>query len=117
MKEVMQEKNGVALDVLHRAAHAGVALAKAKVVGRVVLGRLAPGPVPATAVLEVDDVDGVVADNRAARLETQVIDATQALFEHLRSHDGRADGENHAAIEIFDRRAEQAEIEPGSAAD
>ena len=63
----MHERRVVALQVVHRAAHARVALAEAQVVGRVRLGRLALRPVPAAAVLQIDDVDRVVADHARGR--------------------------------------------------
>ena len=111
MIEVVDERGVVALDVVHLAPHPGVALAEPQVVGRVGLGRLALRPVPAAAVLEVDDVDGVAGDDRPAVLEPEVVHAAQALLEHLRPHDRRADGEHDAAVERLDRAAEQPEID------
>ena len=64
MVKVMQEHGVVALEVMHLAAHPSVALAEPQVIGRVGLGWLAPGPVPAAAVLEVDDMDRVAGDDR-----------------------------------------------------
>ena len=65
---MMKEGGVVALGVVHDTAHAGVAFAEAEVVGGVVLGGLAPGPVPAAPVLDVDDVNAVAGDDGTAVL-------------------------------------------------
>src|SRR5271166_4792702 len=105
----MQEHGVVALEVMHLAAHPSVALAEPQVIGGVGLGWLAPGPVPAAAVLEVDDMDRVAGDDRAAVLESQVIHATEALLENLRPHDRRADRQDHPAVQGLDRAADEPE--------
>ncbi len=50
-------------------------------------------------------------------LKPQVIDAAQGFLEDLRPHDGRADREHDAAVEVRERAAEELEIELGGAAD
>ncbi len=55
--KVMDESQIVRLQILHRAAHSGETFAEAEIVGRVALGRLALGPIPIPAVLEIDYVD------------------------------------------------------------
>ena len=112
----MDEGDVVALRVVHRAAHAGKTFAEAQIVGGIVLGRFALRPVPVAAVLQIHDENGVVADNHAPFLESQVVHATDALFENLRSHDRRANRKHHAAIESLDRRAELAKIDRRGAA-
>ena len=82
----MHEKQIVATTVAHPPTHARVALAEAQVVGGVVARRFALGPVPVAAVLEVHDVDAVAADDGAARLQAQVVHATDALLKNLRPH-------------------------------
>ena len=108
--EMMDERQIVALHVVQRAAHPRVALAEPEVIGGVVLGRLAPGPVPAAAVLEVDDVEAMAADDVAAGLQPEVVDAAQGFLEDLRPHDGRADREDDAAVEVRERAAEELEV-------
>ena len=99
--KMMEERQVVALHVVQRAAHPGKALAEPQVIGGVRLGRLALRPVPAAAVLKVDDVERMAADDVAAGLQPQVVDAAQGLLEDLRPHDGRADREHDAAVEVL----------------
>lgn len=63
---MVDEAEIIVLDVVHGAAHAGVAFAEAEVVGGIGFGRFPLGPVPVTAVLEIDDVDGVAMDDGLA---------------------------------------------------
>ena len=100
----------VALHVPHEAAHAGIALAEAEIVGRAGLGRLARRPVPAAAVLEVNDVDRMAGDDRSCGLKAEIVHATQALLEDLRAHDRRAHGEDDAAVEALHGSAEEGKI-------
>src|SRR5882724_6662376 len=86
-EQVVQKNDVVALEVFHGATDTGEAFAEAQVVGGAVFGRFAGGPVPVAAVLNVHDVDGVVVDDGSAGLQTDVVDATDAFFEHLRGHD------------------------------
>jgi hypothetical protein len=113
----VEECDVVGLDVVHGAAHAGVAFAEAEVVGGVVFGGFAAGPIPLAAVLEVDDVDGVVADDGASGLKPQVVDAAEAFFEDLRGHDGGTDGEDDAAVEGFDGAGKRGEVMSRGASD
>src|ERR1017187_3071137 len=115
-QEVMDEGHIVALQIGHAAAHPGVALAEAQIVGRIVLGRFALGPVPLAAVLQIHHIDGVAPDNRASGLQAQIVDAAQALFKDLGTHDGRADGKHHAIIQP-PRRRPGAEINCGGPSD
>ena len=55
MTEAVNEGGIVALEVVHRGAHAGETLAETKVVGGVCLGWLALRPIPTAAVLKIDD--------------------------------------------------------------
>ena len=107
---MVEERQVVALHVVQGAAHPGKALAEPEVIGRVRLGRLALRPVPAAAVLEVDHVNRMAADDVAALLEPEVIDAAQGLLEDLRAHDGRADREHDAAVEVPERAGEELEV-------
>lgn len=66
----MQERHVIALDVMHGAAHPRVALENRRY-WVALLGRLALGPVPAAAVLQVHDVQMVAAHDGAAGLETR----------------------------------------------
>ena len=59
----MNERGIVALQVVHRGAHAGVAFAEPQVIGRIVFGGLALRPVPAAGILQIDDVDRRAADD------------------------------------------------------
>lgn len=111
----MEEGDVVELEIMHRAAHAGEAFAEAEIVSGVFFGRFAFGPVPIPAVLEVDDVKGMVVDDGAAVLQADVVDATDAFFEDLRGHDGGADGEDEAAFEIIHGSAEETEVDVGGA--
>ena len=95
--QIVNERRVVALQIVHAAPHARVAFAKAQVIGGVCFGRFAGGPVPAAAVLEVDDEDRVVLQNLPSALQPQIVHATDALLEHLWAHDRRADRQHHAA--------------------
>src|SRR5262245_24736693 len=66
--EPVNECRVIFLKIAHRCAHAGVALAETEVIGRVVLRRLADGPVPTATVLEIDHVYAVIADDGPAGL-------------------------------------------------
>src|SRR6266704_879218 len=74
---MMQKEHVVALDVMHRAAHARITFAKAQIVRRVVFGRFACCPVPVAAVLQIHDVNRVAAHYPAVGLQPEVVDATQ----------------------------------------
>ena len=50
-------------------------------------------------------------------LEPQVVDAAQGFLEDLRPHDGRADREHDAALEVAERAAEELEVPLGRPAD
>jgi hypothetical protein len=100
----------VGFEIIHGATHARKTFAEAKVVSWVGLGRFALRPIPIAAVLNVHDVDGVVADDVAPTLQPQVVHTTQTFLKHLWRHNRRADGQHHAAVQSFHRRAEQAEI-------
>ena len=115
--QALDEAGIVALEVVHRAAHAGVAFAEAQIVGRVIFRRFAGGPIPVAAILEIDDINGVSMDGAAPGLEAQIIDAAQTFLEDLRAHDGGADGEHDAAIEALDGGGEFAEINFRGASD
>ena len=117
MVKVLYEGEIVALEILHAAAHAGKTFAETEIVGGIGFGRFAGGPIPIAAVLEIDDVDGVAADDGAILLETKIVHAAEAFFEDLRAHDRAADGEDDAMIETFDGTAEDLEIERGGATD
>ncbi len=67
--EMMEEHQIIALYVMEGTSHPRVALAEPEVIGRVGLGGLAVGPIPVAAVLEVDDVEAVAADDCRARPE------------------------------------------------
>src|ERR1700693_3168054 len=69
------------------------------------------------AILDVHDINRVLVDHRAPSLPSQIVDATEALFENLRRHDGRADGKHHPAIELLDRAPKKTEIRRRRAAD
>src|ERR1041385_3705868 len=116
MEEMLDEDHVVALEIVHCAAHAGKAFAEAKVVSGVVLGRLAFGPVPVSAVLNVHDINFMVVNDGPVSLEAQIVDATDALLENLRGHDGGTNRKNHAAVETLDRPAEKPKIDPRGAA-
>src|SRR5439155_20345954 len=94
-----------------------VTFAEAEVVGRIVLGRFAVGPVPVAAILQIDNVNRVAANNRAARLQPQIVHTAQTLFEYLRAHDRRTNREDDAAVKLFSRSAEQPEIDVCGAPD
>lgn len=115
--EVLNKGKIIALKVLHAAAHPRKAFAETKVVGGIGFRRFAGGPVPVTAILEVDDVDGMIFHYGAFLLEAEVVHATDAFLENLRAHDGAADGENDAVIETFNGAAEDLEIDGGGASD
>ncbi|MFM1942454.1 MAG: hypothetical protein RI897_1436 [Verrucomicrobiota bacterium] len=117
VEEVMEEGDVIALDVVHCAAHAGVALAETEVVGCVFFGGFTLSPVPVASVLEVDDEDLVLLDHGAVVVEADVIDAADGFFEDLRAHDGGTDGEDDAAVELFHCTGEPAEVGGGGAAD
>src|SRR6266480_3898462 len=102
MKQLVREQDIIALQIMHRTAHAGETFAEAKVVGRIVLWRFAFGPIPVSAILNVYDVNVVFMDNGPAFLETEVVYATDALLENLRRHNGRTNRQHHAAIQPFD---------------
>src|SRR5260370_1174410 len=106
----MEEGDVIALDIAHGSAHSREAFAKSKIVGGVVFGRFARGPIPVTAVLDIHDEELVIADGLPAGLESQIIHATEALLEHLGRHYGRAYGQNDAAVELLDRPADPLEI-------
>src|SRR2546426_9518967 len=72
-QQIVYEHHIVALQVMHRAVHAGETLAEAQVVRRIVLWRLALRPTPVPAVLEVNHVDIVAGDDLSSRLEPQVV--------------------------------------------
>ena len=105
-QKTMKEGGVVALGVMHGTAHAGVAFAEAQVVGRVVLGGLALGPVPAATVLDVDYINGVASDDGPAVLQAKVVDAREAFFKHLRAHDSAADAEEDAVVQRLHRATE-----------
>ena len=50
-------------------------------------------------------------------MEAEVVDATDALLEDLRGHDGRADAQDHATIELLHRAAEQRKVHARRAPD
>src|SRR5258705_5944962 len=115
MKQSVDEDNVVALQIMHHAAHAGEAFAEAQVVGRIILWRFAFRPVPVAAVLNIDDVDIVLAHDWPPGLKSQIIHATDALLENLRRHDCGPNGKDYSAIEAFDRATENPKINSGSA--
>src|SRR5688500_5677688 len=115
--EVLDEGEVIALEILHAAAHAGKTFAKTEIVSGIGFGRFAGGPIPIAAVLKVDDVDGMAADDGTLLLEAKIIHATEAFFEDLRPHDGAADGEDDAVIETFDGATKDLEIGLRGAAD
>src|SRR5438046_4054436 len=117
VKQVPQKHHVVALDIAHRAAHARITLAETQIIGRIVLRRLAFGPVPVAAVLQIDHVNCMILDDGPPGLQPQVVHTAQTLFKNLRPHDRRANGEHHAAVELFDRGAEEAKIQLGGASD
>ena len=98
--KVLDEGCVVALQVVERAAHPGEALAETEIVGRIGLWGLTSGPIPPTAVLEVDHVKAVAADDVSAGLQPEIVDATERFLEDLRAHDGRADRENNAVVKV-----------------
>src|SRR5271165_5817693 len=49
--------------------------------------------------------------------QSDIVDTTEAFLEHLRSHDGGADGENNPAVQPFHASAENAKVGFGGAAD
>ena len=79
----MHERGVVALDVMHRAAHARKTFAEAEIVRGIGFGRFAFGPIPIAAVLQIDYENGMAGDNWAASLNAQIIDATQRFFKNL----------------------------------
>src|SRR5262245_7204071 len=108
---MMNEQEIIALDVMERAAHSGITLTEPQVVGWVLLGRLAPAPIPIATTLKVNDEETMPANDFEAALKAEVIDAGECFLEDLRTHDRRADGEHHAAVEIGERAAEQFEVD------
>src|SRR5262245_3718859 len=99
-QQIVQERYIVALRVRHRAAHAREAFAETQVVSGIVFRRLALGPIPLSAVLDIHDEQTVVADDLAFGLQSQVVYAAEAFFEDLRRHDRRTDGQDDAAVEF-----------------
>ena len=63
----------IALEIMHRASHAGITLAKAKVIRRVVLRRLTARPIPLAAVLDIDHVNRMPGNDGLALLQTQIV--------------------------------------------
>ncbi len=87
----MREVDVVALVIMHSAVHAVVAFAKTQVIGGVVFGGFALGPVPVATILDIHHVEGMAADDFAIGLQAKIVYAGNALCKNLRSHDGAAD--------------------------
>src|SRR4051812_8642618 len=98
LKEIVGEKDVVALEIMHHAAHPGKALTKPEVVSRVVLRRLSFRPIPISAILQIDDIDLVIPDDFPASLQAQIVNAAKALFKDLRRHNSGAHREDHTAV-------------------
>ena len=77
--KMVDERRVVALKIAQRTPHPRIALAEPQVIGGVGLGRLSLGPVPAAAVLEVDDVEGVAADHVEALLKARLFTQLSAF--------------------------------------
>src|SRR5215813_653603 len=92
VEQMMQERHIIALEVLHGATHPGKAFAESQIVSRIVFGRFALRPVPSATILDVHNVDRMFAYDRSTGLNAQIVDATEALLEHLWCHDCRAHG-------------------------
>ena len=89
MEQVMGESDIVALEIMHRAAHAGETFAEAEVVGGIIFRRFALRPIPVSTILNVDNVKIMIVNDGPAILQAQIVYATDALFENLRGHDRR----------------------------
>src|SRR5690349_14233801 len=113
----MEKADVVTLNVVHHATHARETLAEAQVVRGIVSGWFALGPVPVPAILEVDHIDCMVVKNFSAGLQPKVVNAAQALFKNLRSHDRRSHRENHATFQVFHGATKESKISGGRAAD
>ena len=114
----MCEKHAiVTADVVQGASHAVETFAEAKIVCRIVAGRLTASPVPAAAVLYIDDCQVVVRKEISALGHTDVVDRTESLLEHLRTHNGRTDRDTHTAVKMLDRGSEGANVGRGRPAD
>ena len=106
----MDEERVVALKIVHDPTHPRKALTEPEVVGGVCLGGLSFSPIPISAVLEIDDVDGVILHDIATALQAKIVDATDALLENLRPHDGGADGHDDSPVSLIERSSEELEI-------
>ena len=89
--QVLKERDVIALEVMHHAPHPREAFAKPQIISGIVLWGFTLRPIPIAAVLDIDNVNRVVVDDAVFILKAQVVHATDALLEHLRSHYRRAD--------------------------
>src|SRR3954470_8891178 len=111
MEKIVDEGGVVTLDVMHGAAHARKAFAESQIISGICFRCLAFGPIPISAILQINDENGVTRHDGTATLDAEIVHATNRLLENLRTHDRRTDGENNAAVESLDRCAEKAEID------
>jgi len=67
---------------MHLASHSGKAFAKPQIISRVVLWWLTLRPIPVPAILDVHHKDRVVMNDPHARLQAQVVHATDEFAPH-----------------------------------
>jgi len=62
------EGDVVTLGIVHGTSHAIVALAEAQIIGWIIFGRFTLAPVPVSAILNIDDIKGMILHNGAGIL-------------------------------------------------
>ena len=115
IEKMMQERDIVALEVLHGPTHPGKAFTEPQVVSWIVFGWFPMRPVPSSTVLDIHYVYRMFPYHRSTGLNAQIIHATEALLEHLRCHDRRAHGQYDATVQAFHRPGKKSKINSSSA--
>src|SRR5436190_13885026 len=101
---------------MHLASHSGKAFAKPQIISRVVLWWLALRPIPVPAILDVHHKDRVVMNDPHARLQAQVVHATDAFLKDLGSHNRGSHRNHHSVIEFVYCPTKLAKVESCGAA-